>query len=320
MSKNKFMNWFFTYGIVIVLALVIIVFSIGSPNFLKFSTIFTILKQISITGIISIGMTFVILTGGIDLSVSSVAGLTSVTAAMLMLNGASPLVAIIISLCLSAIYGFINSFFITRVNIPPLIATLGMETSLRGLAFIITGGLPVFGFNKSFGNFAKGQLFGVPYPVFLFVALFIICLIILSKTCIGRYVYAVGGNAEATRLSGISIIRVKMFAYILNGFLAGIAGLVLLSRTNSGQPSAGTGYEMDAITSVALGGVNLSGGDGKLPLVIVGTLIMGILSTGMLMLNISDYVQQLIKGIVLLGAVSYANISLSIRTKMAEKN
>ncbi len=319
MKNNKMRTWFLDYGIVFVLLVLVLFFSIGSENFMKVATIFTILKQISITGIISIGMAFVIITGGIDLSVGSIAGVSSVTAAILMLNKSSIPAACIITICFSLIYGTINGLLITKINMPPLIATLGMMTALRGLGFIITGGLPVFGFSKVFGNFAKGQLWVIPYPVILLTVIFIIAVFILDRTIIGRYIYGVGGNAEASRLSGVNVTRIKLFAYSMNGFLAGVAGLVLLSRTNSGQPSAGTGYEMDAITAVVLGGVSLNGGEGKLPLVLVGVLIMGILSTGMLMLNINDYVQQLVKGLVLLGAVAFSNLSMKLRTRIESR-
>ena len=158
---------------------------------------------------------------------------------------------------------------------PPLIATLGVQTSLRGLAYIVTGGLPVYGFTKAFGSFAQGSIVGIPNQVILTIILFIIFIYALAKTTLGRYLYGVGGNEEASRLSGIGVTKIKLMAYGLSGFLAGIAGLVLLSRTSSGQPSAGSGYEMDAITAVVLGGVSLNGGEGKLHMVVIGMLIMG---------------------------------------------
>ena len=161
---------------------------------------------------------------------------------------------------------------------PPLIATLGVQTSLRGLAYIVTGGLPVYGFTKAFGSFAQGSIVGIPNQVILTIILFIIFIYALAKTTLGRYLYGVGGNEEASRLSGIGVTKIKLMAYGLSGFLAGIAGLVLLSRTSSGQPSAGSGYEMDAITAVVLGGVSLNGGEGKLHMVVIGMLIMGVLT------------------------------------------
>jgi len=305
------------YGIVFILILLVAVFSLASENFMKVSTIFTILKQIAIVGIISIGQAFVIMTGGIDLSVGSIAGVSSVTAAMLMMAKVSPFLACSATVIIALVYGALNGILITKLVMPPLIATLGMMTALRGTAFIITDGLPVFGFSATFGDFAKNSLWVVPYPVILLAAIFAVAAFVLNRTKIGRYVLGVGGNAEASRLSGINVDGIKTFAYALSGLLAGVAGLVLLSRTNSGQPSAGANYEMDAITAVVLGGVSLNGGEGKLSLVLVGVLIMGILSTGMLMCNINDYVQQLVKGLVLIGAVAFSSISHKIRARVA---
>ncbi len=304
------------YAIVMILLLLILFFSFTADYFFTTSTFLTILKQVSITGIISIGMAFVIITGGIDLSVGSVAGVSSVTAAILMLNGMPIGVSCLITLLIALVYGFISGLLVAKLKMPALIATLGMMTSLRGVAFIITDGLPVFGFNRSYSSFAKGTLFGIPYMVLLLVFIFIVAKFVLDQTVFGRYVYGLGGNAEAARLSGINIDKITVLVYSLSGFLAGVAGLVLLSRTNSGQPSAGEGYEMDAITSVVLGGVSLNGGEGKLSLVMVGVLIMGILSTGMLMCNINDYVQKLVKGLVLLGAVAFSSISRSVRLRI----
>ena len=275
----------------------IAIFSFASKNFFRTSTMFTILKQVSITGIVCIGQTMVMLTGGIDLSVGSVAGVSAVTAAIFLKSYNLPIpVTCILVLILSLIYGLISGFCVTKLNMPPLIATLGVQTSLRGLA--------------------QGSIVGIPNQVILTIILFIIFIYALAKTTLGRYLYGVGGNEEASRLSGIGVTKIKLMAYGLSGFLAGIAGLVLLSRTSSGQPSAGSGYEMDAITAVVLGGVSLNGGEGKLHMVVIGMLIMGVLTTGMIMCGINDYVQQFVKGIVLILAVAYSEISKKIRSRM----
>lgn len=318
MKKNKnFVVVLLDYGILVALAVLIVVFSFASKNFFRTTTLFTILKQVSITGIVCIGQTLVMLTGGIDLSVGSIAGVSAVTAAIFLKNMELPIfVTCVLVMIIATIYGILSGLCVTKLNMPPLIATLGMQTSLRGLAYIITGGLPVYGFTKAFGNFAKGTIAGIPYMVILMAVLFIIFIYALAKTTMGRYLYGVGGNEEASRLSGISVTKVKLLAYGLSGFLAGIAGLVLLSRTSSGQPSAGTGYEMDAITAVVLGGVSLNGGEGKLHMVIIGMLLMGTLTTGMIMCGINDYVQQLVKGIVLIVAVAYSEFSKKIRSKI----
>lgn len=316
-KSNKAVIALLNYGIIVAFLVMVVIFSIASKNFLTTNTMFTILKQVAITGIISIGMTLVLLTGGIDLSVGSIAGVTAVTAAICLKNYNLPIpVTCLIALVLAVVYGAISGLCVTKLNMPPFIATLGVQTSLRGLAYIVTGGLPVYGFTKAFGNFAKGTVFSIPYPVILTIVLFVIFIIALSRTTLGRYLYGVGGNEEASRLSGINVMGIKVMAYSISGALAGIAGLVLLSRTASGQPSAGNGYEMDAITAAVIGGVSLSGGEGGLPMVIVGVLLMGTLSTGMIMCGINDYVQQLVKGMVLIAAVAYSQFSQKIRNRM----
>jgi Ribose/xylose/arabinose/galactoside ABC-type transport systems, permease components len=319
MKNNSIALWLLDYGIVAILVILIAFFGTQSSNFLKASTMLTILKQVSIIGIISVGMGFVILTAGIDLSVGSVACVTSVTAAIFMKSGAPIPVACLGAVILATVYGCISGLLVTTLSMSPLIATLGMMTSLRGAAFIITGGLPVFGFNPNFAKFAAGSLWQIPYPVILMLVVFAIGIFILERTIFGRYIYGVGGNEEASRLSGVRVKRLKIIAYTISGFLSGIAGLVLLSRTNSGQPSSGSGYEMDAITAVVLGGIGLSGGEGRLPLVVVGVLIMGVLATGMLMCNINDYVQQLVKGLVLIVAVGFSNLSSKARANIMSK-
>lgn len=315
MKKNRqLVNLLLEYGIAVVLLLLLIIFSTQSSNFLSVNTAMTILKQVSITGIISVGMTFVILTGGIDLSVGSIAGVSSVTAAILMLNGCGILLTCVLTVLIALVYGALNGLCVTKLNMPPLIATLGTQTALRGTAYIITGGLPVFGFNALFGNFAKTSIARIPLMVILMVLIFLIGKFVLDRCNFGRYIYGTGGNEEASFLSGINVVRTKLAAYAISGMLAGVAGLVLLSRTNSGQPSAGLGYEMDAITAVVLGGVSLSGGQGRISQVLIGVLIMGVLSTGMIMLGINDYVQQLIKGLVLIAAVTFSEFSTRMRS------
>lgn len=314
-KKQKNINYLLDYGIVLVLLALFILFSILSDRFLSSSTLFTILKQVSITGIISVGMTFVMLTGGIDLSVGAVAGVSGVLAAAFMVNGTPTIPACILCLAIAALCGLVNGVCVTILNIPPLIATLGSMTSLRGAAYLISGGSPVYGFDAAVKNFAQGKIAGIPYPVILMFFIFCIGAFILFSTRTGRYIYGVGGNEEASRLSGVKVTRIKMTVYILSAFLSGIAGLVLLSRTNSGQPSAGNGYEMDAITAVVLGGVSMNGGKGNIWLVIVGVIIMGTLSTGMVMNNINDYAQQVIKGLVLIAAVAFDSFSQRVKAK-----
>lgn len=316
-KKNKTLYlWLLDYGIVLILLLLILIFSIASSNFFSFGTLTSILRQVSIIGIISVGAAFVILTAGIDLSVGSVACISSLTAALLLKAGYGIPIAIIVTLMIAVCYGIFSGCLVSFFKMSPLIATLGMMTALRGAGYLITDGLPVYGFGPGLSPFGRGYLLGIPYPVILMLIVFAIGIFVLSKTPIGRHIYGVGGNEEASRLSGVNVNGVKIFTYAFCSFLAGVAGLVLLSRTNSGQPAAGVGFEMDSITAVVLGGVSLMGGQGRLSLVIIGVLIMGVLSTGMLMCNINDYVQQVVKGMVLIAAVALSYVSLKMRDRI----
>ncbi len=315
-SKNKvWINYLLDYGIVIVLFAILAIFSISSGKFFSVTTAIVIMRQVAITGVIAVGMTFVMITGGIDLSVGAVAGVAGVLAAVLMLAGVPVVGACAVSVLVGALFGFFNGISVCALNIPPLIGTLGMMTTLRGIAYLLSGGIPVYGFDKNFKYLAQGSLMRVPYPVLIMLFVCLIGWIVLTKTPIGRYIYGVGGNEEASRLSGINVRGVKYFVYIVSGFLSGLAGLLLLARTNSGQPSAGSGYEMDAITAVVLGGVSISGGSGNVWLVSVGVVIMGTLSTGMVMNSINDYVQQVIKGLVLIAAVAFAQYSQKVKAR-----
>ena len=180
---------------------------------------------------------------------------------------------------------------------------------MRGVAFIISGGLPVFGFPSTFAKLGQGYLWIVPVPVIIMVVIFALGFLLLNSTRFGRYVYGVGGNEEATRLSGVGVKSIKYLVYAISGFLSGLAGIVLLSRINSGQPKAGTGYEMDVVTAVVLGGVSINGGEGKIGFVVVGVLIMGVLTNGMILMNINEYVQWVVKGLVLVAAVGFDRLS-----------
>lgn len=306
-------TWFFDYGMVVVLFALVILFSIISENFFQLNTFFTILNQVAVTGVISVGMAFVILTGGIDLSSGAIVGMMSVLAASLMSNGVSIFMTCIICLSVGALCGAISGSLITFLDVPPLIATLGVQISVRGFAYIISSGLPIFNFSTVFKNFGQGRLWFIPYPVLLLAVIFIIGKFILTRTVFGKHIYGVGGNAEASRLSGINVRRIILSVYTIAGLLAAMGGLSLLSRNNSGQPTAGINFEMNAITAVVLGGVSLSGGRGNLSMVLVGVIIMGVLSTGMIMMGIQDYVQQVIRGVVLVGAVVASIISSKMR-------
>lgn len=281
-------------------------FTIANPRFIQVDNLFTMARQVSMYGIASIGMTFVILIAGIDLSTGSIITMVNILCSYMMVNmGMNMWLAILCSLIAATLVGVLNGFMVSTVGIPAIIATFATQTIFAGVAYILCGGTPIFGFDERFKIFGQGYIGPVPIPVIIMVICFAIGSFILNKTYFGRYFYAVGGNEEAARLSGIRVKRIKYLIYALSGFFAGLAGLVLLSRTNSGQPTAGDGYEFDVITCVVLGGVSVNGGYGKFSNVVAGVLIIGALNNGMVLLNVSQYSQMIIKGVILAFAVGF---------------
>lgn len=286
------------------LFLMIVFFAIMSDNFLSMRNLMNVAKQVSIFGVASVGMTYVILLGGIDLATGSIISFVNIVAAYFMVNmGLNPILAVIGSLVISTIIGLLNGVIIAEIGMPPLIVTFASQTIFAGLAYIICKGTPISRFPESFLAMGQGYVGPIPIPVIIMVLCFAVGAFILTKTYFGRYFYAIGGNEEAAVLSGIQVKKVKYIVYALSGLFAGIAGLVMLARANTGQPNAGLGYEFDVITCVVLGGVSVSGGSGKMSNVIAGVLIIGVLSNGMVLLNVSSYMQMVIKGIILLLAV-----------------
>ena len=293
-----------TRAIYAFLVLMIIFFSLTSKNFLTMKNLLNVAKQVSIFGIASVGMTYVILLGGIDLATGSIISFVNITAAYFMVNmGMNPWIAVVLSLIISTLIGFLNGLIIAEVKMPPLIVTFAAQTIFAGWAYIICKGVPISRFPDSFLKLGQGYLGPIPIPVIIMIITFIIGAFILNKTYFGRYFYALGGNEEAAELSGINVRRVKYLVYSLSGLFGGIAGLVMLARANTGQPNAGVGYEFDVITCVVLGGVSVNGGSGKISNVIAGVLIIGVLQNGMVLLNVSSYMQMVVKGIILLLAV-----------------
>jgi len=287
------------------LLLIIIIISFMSPSFLTATNIFNVLRQVSISALIAFGMTFVILTGGIDLSVGSTLALTGAISAGLLAGGMNPLLAMLIGLLLGALLGAINGVIIAKGKVAPFIATLATMTIFRGLTLVYTDGKPVSGLGDSqaFQLFGKGYLFGIPVPVVTMIVAFIVLYFILKQTTFGRRVYAIGGNEEASRLSGINVDRITIAVYALTGMLAALSALILTSRLNSAQPTAGQSYELDAIAAVVLGGTSLTGGRGWIFGTLVGALIIGVLNNGLNLIGVSSFFQQVVKGIVILIAV-----------------
>lgn len=298
-----------TYGIYLVFLLLMVFFAIATPNFLKTGNLLNVARQISMMGIAAVGMTFALLLGGIDLSIGSQLTLVNIVTAWLMVNGGvNPVIATFIALAMSSGIGFFNGWVIANIKIPPIIVTLSMMIIIEGLASVICKGIPIFGFPQSFTVIGQGYLGPIPIPVIIMVVILFIGSFILNKTYFGRYFYAVGGNAEASNLSGINVKRVNYLVYTLSGLFAGIAGIVMLSRTNSGQVLAGKGFEFEVLTACVIGGVSVVGGVGKISNVVAGLLILGVLSNGLILLNVSQFTQMVIKGSVLLLAVAFDSI------------
>jgi ribose transport system permease protein len=303
------------YGIVLVLLALVLFFSLTTSAFFSSNNLLNVARQVAMLGISAIGMTFVILTGGIDLSVGSLMSLLNIVGALLMVEaGVHPVLAVLLSLVLAAGIGSLSGVIITRLRIPPLITTLAMMTSLRGLSYVLSGGLPVWGFPEGFRVLGQGYVGIVPIPVIIMVVCFVLGWLFLNKTSLGLYIYGIGGNEEASRLSGINVRGVKVMVYGLCSLLTGIASMIMLSRLNTGQPVVGTMFELQVITAVVLGGVSIMGGEGKLFGVFIGVLIIGVLNNGMIILNVSEYYQRVASGIVLLVAVSLDNFSKGLIT------
>lgn len=287
------------------LLLIIIIISFMSPSFLTATNIFNVLRQVSISALIAFGMTFVILTGGIDLSVGSTLALTGAISAGLLAGGMDPFLAMLIGLLLGAVLGAVNGVIIAKGKVAPFIATLATMTIYRGLTLVYTDGKPVSGLGDSvlFQMFGKGYFLGIPVPVITMLIAFLVLYFILRKTTFGRRVYAIGGNEEASRLSGINVDRITIAVYSLTGMLAALSALILTSRLNSAQPTAGQSYELDAIAAVVLGGTSLTGGRGWIFGTLVGALIIGVLNNGLNLIGVSSFFQQVVKGVVILIAV-----------------
>ncbi|TXC90992.1 ribose ABC transporter permease [Metabacillus litoralis] len=292
-------------GPLVGLLLIIVILSIVSPNFMTVDNILNVLRQVSINALIAFGMTFIILTGGIDLSVGSILALASAVTASMLASGMDPILAILIGLLAGAIMGAINGLIITKGKVAPFIATLATMTVFRGLTLVYTDGRPITGLSESelFVLMGKGYVGWIPVPVIWMLITYAVLYFILKKTTFGRRVYAIGGNEGAAILSGIRADRVKIWIYSLTGLLSALAGIILSSRLNSAQPTAGASYELDAIAAVVLGGTSLSGGRGWIFGTLVGALIIGVLNNGLNIMNVSSFYQQVVKGGVILLAV-----------------
>ena len=302
--KTTLNHLFQRYGIYGVLVLLVIVLAIVSPVFLTGANIINILRQVAVNGIIAVGMTLVIITGGIDLSSGSVLALSAVVATSLAHPGGHGAgLAVAAGIGVGLVMGMVNGVLIARQRLPPFIVTLGMMTAARGLALVYTSGRPVIDLSDGYNRIGGGYLFGIPVPVLVFTGVAVLGGALLHGTRFGRYVYAIGGNELAARVSGVSTRSILIRVYALSGALAGLAGIVLSSRVMSGSPSTGVGYELDAIAAVVIGGTALSGGTGRIAGTIAGALIIGVMNNGLDLLNVSSYWQQVAKGVIIILAL-----------------
>lgn len=295
------------YRALIGLVLFSIIISLLTDRFMTVSNILNVFRQTSINAIIAAGMTYIILTGGIDLSVGSVFAFTGAIGAYLISKDINIFLTISIVLSLGLLIGGFNGAVISKGKVQPFIATLSTMTLVRGATLVFTQGKPIStGTTQNAEAFAKvgsGYLLAIPIPIYIMIVVFALAYYILKHTRVGRYIYALGGNEEATSLSGINVSKVKILVYMFSGMLAALAGLILTSRLSSAQPTAGSGYELDAIAAVVLGGTSLAGGYGNVLSTIIGALIIGILNNSLNLMNVSSYYQLMIKGLVILIAV-----------------
>ena len=300
LTRMKRSTYFFPLAGLVAVCLVMIV---TTDNFFSADNFLNIARQVSINAIIAIGMTCAILSGGIDLSVGAVMALSGTLMAGSMIAGVPPYAAILIGLGVGLAFGLFNGFFVAYAGMPPIIVTLATMGIARGIGLIYTGGYPIDGLPEAFAFFGRGTVLGIQTPVVIMVIAFILAYLLLDKTPIGRYIYAIGGNEEATRLSGVRVARYKLFIYALSGFTCALAGLVLSSRLMSGQPNSGVGFEMDAIAAVVMGGTSIAGGRGSIIGTFIGALMLGVLNNGLNMMGVSPYVQNIIKGLIILFAI-----------------
>lgn len=303
--KAKRSELFRKLGPLIALIVLVVVVTFLNTNFINPTNILNLLRQVSVNALIAFGMTFVIITGGIDLSVGSTLALSGALTAGILAAGVPPVVAIFAGLLIGAALGLLNGIVITKGKVAPFIATLATMTIFRGLTLVYTEGNPITGFSDDFTFlfFGRGYLFGIPFPVVLMAIAFGILFVLLHKMTFGRKTFAIGGNENASYIAGIKSDRVKYTVYAISGMMSALAGLILTSRLNSAQPTAGTAYELDAIAAVVIGGTSLAGGKGRIVGTLIGALIIGTLNNGLNLLGVSSFYQQVVRGIVIIIAV-----------------
>jgi ribose transport system permease protein len=303
LEPKSFIDVLRRFGMAFILLAMIIALSFMNPRFFTISNFLTIMRQVATNGALAAGMTMVILTGGIDLSVGGTVALAGCFAAGALHATGNSWLAVLVALGVGLIIGSVNGFFVSYTKLPPFIVTLATLALARGFTLVYTEGRPLLVDAPLFDMIGGGFVAGIPVPVLIVAMVYIVVGFVLNQTKFGRLVYAIGGNEQACRLSGINVERNKMLVYMWCGFLAGLSSVILTSRLLSAQPTAGTGYELDAIAAVILGGTSLSGGEGGVRGTLVGAFIIGVLANGLNLLNVSPFYQDVAKGAVILAAV-----------------
>ena len=302
---KKFVDIYKKFGIYILLAVVFVVFAVAAPNFLSAKNVINIVRQCSMFGIVVVGVSMVMIGGGMDLSVGSQMAVDGMLVGYMMVNSGLPIpVAIVATIVIGCVMGAINGLVAVKLHIMPIIVTLGTMLILEGVAYLITGGYPITGMPEAFTVIGQGYLGIIPIPVIIFAAFVIFGWVVMNKTYLSREIYALGGNREAARLAGINVDRLTIIVYTFCGFAASIAALIMVGRTNASQPGAGSSYAFDCMTAACLGGVSIAGGEGKISGTVVGVLILGMLDNGLVLMSVNSNWQSVIKGLILLAAVA----------------
>lgn len=303
-AKGFDKKWIQTYMLIFIVIGLGVILSFISSNFLTVTNLLNVVRQIVVNGILAIGMTIVCLTGGIDLSVGSIVAFSGIIAAGLLRDTSCPIIVIVLAaIAVGAVCGLYNGYFVAYWNAAPFVVTLSMMTIARGMTYVYSDGRPISNLRTEFLTIGKGSIAGIPIPTLILAVVFILGSIMLTKLKFGRYVYAVGGNENAAMVSGINVKRIKMMVYVLSGIACGIAAIILTARVSAGLPQAGESYELDAIAATVIGGTSLSGGRGRLWGTIVGAVLLGIVNNGLDLLNVSSFYQQIVKGLIILGAI-----------------
>ena len=303
-AKGFDKKWIQTYMLIFIVIGLGVILSFISSNFLTVTNLLNVVRQIAVNGILAIGMTIVCLTGGIDLSVGSIVAFSGIIAAGLLRDTSYPIIVVVLAaIAVGAVCGLYNGYFVAYWNAAPFVVTLSMMTIARGMTYVYSDGRPISNLRTEFLTIGKGSIAGIPIPTLILAVVFILGSIMLTKLKFGRYVYAVGGNENAAMVSGINVKRIKMMVYVLSGIACGIAAIILTARVSAGLPQAGESYELDAIAATVIGGTSLSGGRGRLWGTIVGAILLGIVNNGLDLLNVSSFYQQIVKGLIILGAI-----------------